>query len=88
MPNAIKKIKLYRKNIYKGLNQNRQRNHQKLYLFSNKMDSKKLMLPNGQMTIFYIYILKFVKYQTKTSGKKTKQIAGRIQKKINYLNNL
>jgi hypothetical protein len=23
------KIKLYRKNIYKGLNQNRQRNHQK-----------------------------------------------------------
>jgi hypothetical protein len=35
--------------------------------FSNKMDSKKLMLPKGQVTIF-LYILKFVKYQTKTSG--------------------
>lgn len=28
----------------------------KLCLFSNKMDSKKLMLPKEQVTIFYIFI--------------------------------
>ena len=42
------KIKLYRKNIYKGLNQNRQRNHQKtLPVFQIKW-IQKLMLPKDK----------------------------------------